>query len=391
MRTMAGSECSATGFRVPCTEITPSAGGRKASHDPCQVLDNTLMPVKGPGKKRALSSPTAAPDIRKHARGEDGVCVPRSSTTSDMKLHVSKFEEGTMDVCTSSEAPRVTLADAPSSPPCAHLSGPASRALPRLADTPGARALAAVGIANIRDREQRMTPPYRPEAEHIRYRGIIVEWMREVIEDRKLNIGTLHLAVNYLDHCLVTCHIPKNSLQLVALCCILIAAKYYEQEIDIPTIKELNLCTDEAYTRPLIVHMELKVLKVLKWYMGRPTAWDFLEYYWPLCVGDVPHAQSATDMNRQKQELQQTQKYFVDLCLSNYSMRQFLPSRRAVAIAMCCRRVLGARDLWPPAMQLATQQSVQACRSAGEALWAAFQKQRGQSTDTESTVPARSS
>jgi cyclin A len=55
-------------------------------------------------------------------------------------------------------------------------------------------------------------------------RTILVDWMVEVAEEYKLSLQTLHLSVNYLDRYLSLRSVTRNTLQLVGVCALLLAA-----------------------------------------------------------------------------------------------------------------------------------------------------------------------
>jgi len=59
-------------------------------------------------------------------------------------------------------------------------------------------------------------------------RGVVVNWLNDVMQEYKLRREMLYLAVNYMDRFLAQClTIDRSKLQLVGVCCLLIASKYY--------------------------------------------------------------------------------------------------------------------------------------------------------------------
>ena len=73
---------------------------------------------------------------------------------------------------------------------------------------------------------------YNESAKYLKHRRIIVDWMCEVGEEYKLSALTIHCAVRFLDRILSMLDVAKNRLQLVAMSCILIAAKYEVRVFD---------------------------------------------------------------------------------------------------------------------------------------------------------------
>jgi hypothetical protein len=55
-------------------------------------------------------------------------------------------------------------------------------------------------------------------------RGILLDWLVEVAEEYSLAQYTLALACNYVDRFISQVHVSRNSLQLVGIGCMMIAA-----------------------------------------------------------------------------------------------------------------------------------------------------------------------
>lgn len=73
-----------------------------------------------------------------------------------------------------------------------------------------------------------------PTAKYLEYRRVLVDWMCDAGEWFRLTNSTMHVAVGYLDRILQQVPVAKNRLQLVAMCCIIIAGKYEEAEENVP-------------------------------------------------------------------------------------------------------------------------------------------------------------
>ena len=71
--------------------------------------------------------------------------------------------------------------------------------------------------------------------------------------------------------------VPKSSLQLVALCCIQVAAKYEETEELVPSLSKLRYYGSNIYSVDIIRKMELAVCVELKWSMGVVRPSHFIE------------------------------------------------------------------------------------------------------------------
>ena len=68
----------------------------------------------------------------------------------------------------------------------------------------------------------------------------------------------------------------RSKLQLVGVAAMLVAAKY--EEIYAPEVKDFVYITDRAYTEREILKMEIKILAVLNFDLGRPLPLHFLRF-----------------------------------------------------------------------------------------------------------------
>lgn len=73
----------------------------------------------------------------------------------------------------------------------------------------------------------------------------------------------------YQDH-----PVPKKQLQLVGVTAMFLASKY--EEMYPPEISDFAYVTDKAYTTAQIRDMEMTILRVLKFQLGRPLPLQFL-------------------------------------------------------------------------------------------------------------------
>ena len=77
-------------------------------------------------------------------------------------------------------------------------------------------------------------------------RAILVDWLATVHLKFKLSPETLFIAINLLDRYLTLNQVERKELQLVGVCCMLVASKY--EEIYPPEIKDFAYITDKAYS-----------------------------------------------------------------------------------------------------------------------------------------------
>jgi cyclin A len=195
-------------------------------------------------------------------------------------------------------------------------------------------------LRNLFNKEKNSKLNFNPSAMYVRYRHLLVEWMAEVCEEYNLPYVICHLSIRYLDEILSRENVAKKNLQLIALCCILIASKYREPEQNIPSVGELNECSDFAYDATRITDMEMVLLKILKWKLEIPIAQDFIMYYvrQPLIFEDDRLKNGGLVRTKEHSLLLQYVKFFVELAVSDYSMQSYLPSHVAAA-TICCSRI----------------------------------------------------
>jgi len=149
-------------------------------------------------------------------------------------------------------------------------------------------------------------------------RGILVDWLSEVIEEYSLTINTLLLTVNYIDRILEVCQIPRSKLQLLGVSCMLVASKF--EEIHPPLVDDFVYITDNTYSREEILQTERIVLNTLKFFLTVSTIKNFLTRF--LMISEV----------RDIRIMHHTH-YLAELTLPDYSIQQkYKPSLIAAAI-----------------------------------------------------------
>ncbi|KAJ0009774.1 hypothetical protein Pint_33743 [Pistacia integerrima] len=157
-------------------------------------------------------------------------------------------------------------------------------------------------------------------------REILVDWLVEVAEEYKLVSDTLYVAVAYVDRFLSFQALTRNKLQLLGVCCMLIASKY--EEIIPPRVEDFCYVTDNTYTKEEVVEMEEGVLKFLNFEVSTPTIKNFLRVF-----------TGVTQQNCKKPDLQFEFLgcYLAELSLLDYSCLRYLPSLIAASAIFLSR------------------------------------------------------
>lgn len=194
----------------------------------------------------------------------------------------------------------------------------------------------------IMEKEQDVKADYLAGQTEIlpKMRAVLVDWMVGVHLQFHMLQETLFSTVAILDRYLQKeiASVSRKKLQLVGVACMLIAAKY--EEIYAPEIKDFVYITDHAYSERDIQKMEIQVLSVLKFDLGRPLPLHFLR-----------RASKAGGVDSATHTLA---KYICELGLGVYSLAHIAPSKlSASALALAMRLVepsASFTSLWSPAL-----------------------------------------
>ncbi|CAK1553957.1 unnamed protein product [Leptosia nina] len=166
-------------------------------------------------------------------------------------------------------------------------------------------------------------------------RALLIDWLAKLQCAFSLLPETLHLAVGIIDRYLqVIPNVPKNRLQLIGVTAIFIASKY--QEIYPLHVTALVRVTNLAYTENKILTCEEKIKAKLNLDLARhATPLSFIRGFIKVAHGAAKNHHLA--------------KYFVDLCLVEYSMAHYKPSELAAAAVCLSLHILPGtplQDVW---------------------------------------------
>jgi hypothetical protein len=100
---------------------------------------------------------------------------------------------------------------------------------------------------------------------YTKYRKVVAEWMIDVCSFFNLHETTSHAAIVYMDRLTPNEQFSRVEWQMIAVCCILISAKYNEKEDDIPDLASLEQITHQSLSNEAILNYELWALKRMGW------------------------------------------------------------------------------------------------------------------------------
>merc|ERR1712037_80105 len=174
-------------------------------------------------------------------------------------------------------------------------------------------------------------------------RAVLIDWLVQVNSQFKLLQETLYLTVAVVDRYLQHSagKVEKKNLQLVGVASMLVAAKY--EEMYAPEIGDFVYITDNAYTEKQIRKMEIEVLTVLAYDLGRPLPLHFLR-----------RNSKAGGVDALTHTLA---KYAMELSLVEYEMAHVKPSILAAAALAISLKVLDQSgddksivEMWTPTL-----------------------------------------
>jgi len=127
--------------------------------------------------------------------------------------------------------------------------------------------------------EQREHQYYSFGETYIKYRKVVGEWMIEVCAYLNLHLTTTHAAIAYLDRLQPNEKFSRFEWQMLAICCILIAAKYNEMEEHVPRLHTIEDITQQTLSKETLLNFELWALKKMGWKLNARTSVVFLGAY----------------------------------------------------------------------------------------------------------------
>ncbi|KAK9809838.1 hypothetical protein WJX72_000129 [[Myrmecia] bisecta] len=147
-------------------------------------------------------------------------------------------------------------------------------------------------------------------------RMIAVSWLVEVACEYRLHQETLFLATALIDRFLTHSKaVPRSNLQLVAVACMLVAAKH-EEEVH-PSVADFVSIADNCFRHNDLLKMESLVLESLSFRINTPTSHTFLSLF----KQGSTHSPRAAAMA----------SYLTELALLEYDLLAFPPSLLAAA------------------------------------------------------------
>ena len=190
------------------------------------------------------------------------------------------------------------------------------------------------------------------------YRNAVCVWIVDVCRYFQLHLSTTHTAIAYLDRLQPDESFSRLEWQMLAITCVVIAAKFSEREEDVPSLGTLEEITQQQISTSVILNYELWALRKLSWEMNAYTPHAFVTCYMAMgvvFVGDVVRGavpEAATDISR---ALHECMDCLATDCLIEPRLKRVPGSQLAAALVYMARRYHGVQPWWRPELETLTR------------------------------------
>jgi hypothetical protein len=183
--------------------------------------------------------------------------------------------------------------------------------------------------------------------------------MIDVCEYFNMHPTTTHGAMAYLDRLQPNEKFSRFEWQMLAICCILISAKYNESEEDVPDIATLQDITQQTITNDAVLSYELWALKRMGWKLSAWTPMAFLSAYLTSNISsavdsDVTNSHSKKEIDSLLNKQISTLTSMVTL---DHSFKPIQASLLAASILYIARKKLNLANAWNVALAELTKYS----------------------------------
>ncbi|XP_075223832.1 cyclin J [Lycorma delicatula] len=234
----------------------------------------------------------------------------------------------------------------------------------------------AIEIDSYLKKKESECMPFLCRAPQLQYRLQLVNNMRSICRQLELSTITVHLAVHLLDYFMDNYRIIAGRLNLVALVCISLSAKFEEQDGSFPKISQLSNFVENRYPKKDYVTLELMILQFFDWNLARPTVAHFVESYRWLSVFNQDSLNTVSVRNLRKRALS-TICDLLDVSLNDYNVNMFKPSLVAASCVYLTRKLLKLTPKWPTILEAVTSYSEDSLEECSVLLLRLYSKQFG--------------
>lgn len=205
---------------------------------------------------------------------------------------------------------------------------------------------------------------YNPESTSLIFREDLIRIIKKWAINFKVSAMSLYTAISFVDSILGRWEIYKDSVEILALICLLISCKFHETCDQSSKVRQIyNICKQRVGEKNILKYESL-VSSILEWDFDIQTPLHFVNFY--LSRGVI--FSSDKTYNKPLNKLLNDMRIFASraafLALNDYSFYHFT----SLAVAACSvgvsRLEHGIRPLWPKELEALSWipwNSVEAC------------------------------
>lgn len=161
---------------------------------------------------------------------------------------------------------------------------------------------------------------------YLSYRTLLVDWLKIMKKKLCLSDGTFHIAVKYMDYILSQKEYHQSKYQLIALSCLVLAAKYEELDMNIPFPEDFARIAKLPFHNFVIAQCEMLILEILNWKLKVSTTYSITHCL--LSQGvlfDTDRISQGRSLPRQEHAalLTRVVESFVDHCIGSKFLGKF--------------------------------------------------------------------
>lgn len=157
-----------------------------------------------------------------------------------------------------------------------------------------------------------------------------MDWLSETGEHFGLHTSTVHVAIMLMDRIHNSILVSRRQVQLVAMACLIIAAKYEEAEQHVPTAADLNQYANFPYSREDIYNSEAYLLTILDWKITEVVPLHYVGFFMAkgvLCEDDTVDNRPLVE--KVPRYLMKYHVFFSELCMQGPHRRAPWAARRS--------------------------------------------------------------
>ncbi|KAG8240445.1 hypothetical protein J437_LFUL003159, partial [Ladona fulva] len=202
-------------------------------------------------------------------------------------------------------------------------------------------------------------------------RPVLISWVCKVAEELKLRNCTFHLAVYVLDIFMDNHEIATPQLKLLAIVCLLLAAKFEELDSNVPKISSLQSKLESNYEATDFITIEIVILNFLDWNLAYPTVAHFIECFGNFVVqtsdlkyfqgnfrGSACNQDSICKLKQLKSDADDIIQDFMGIVIQDIGYMSFQPSLIAAAVIFLTRFMLSLQPEWTSTLAEVTKWSI---------------------------------